>query len=65
MTHSMQSTIASVFLATAVGLFWFRAPMAPTVTGAVLAGLALIWRNRRVLSRQAAQVVSDRAARNP
>jgi hypothetical protein len=47
MTRSTQLIPGSVLTATAIALFWFKAPIVPAVAGALTAGLTLLWGNRR------------------
>lgn len=47
MTRSTQSIAGSILTATAIALFWFKAPVVPAAAGALAAGLTLFWGNRR------------------
>jgi hypothetical protein len=47
MTASTKWIMASVIVALAVALIWFRAPLLPALLGGAGAGLLLYWRDRR------------------
>lgn len=62
MTRSTQSIACSILTATAIALFWLKAPVVPAVAGALTAGLMLFRGNRRLMATHAESTWAERIA---
>lgn len=62
MTRSTQSIAGSILTATAIALFWFKAPVVPAAAGALTAGLTLFWGNRRLMATRTESTRAERRA---